>query len=458
MYKPNNSKMAESAYVAKNAQAALPDGLRTKSRSHDAVQSRVVRRMPPANQEGTVAESTQFVWQLASNSEWFDMHSARIVFDIECADTTNVDVIAPAGGSWASLFRSYELSVKGQSMADAKQDQDIMNAIRNRIEHGAAGRYTFDQVDAGRYDQAELSGVFGSVSRRTTATAPKFSVAIPLAEVVPELGMERSYLPAYALPLRLALRCNSIERAMVSQTTSAALPSAMNILNMRIEVDGLMLEPSIDAAFRELVVDSGVSFYYPHYAGLQVDGATADVNVRTNQVATCLNAAYLWLASDTTAVDTIAPYATSALSAGTKDSMKIAGWNAYVDGRNVYGQAIESMGSLMGELKRAVCNTGDKQRIQAPFISASAFLELNPANIGTGGGSRYRDLPACVFPVCFRRELVKDSVSGMNVALTGGNLSFNLTGAQASAGRKAYLFLESTRAISLSASFLSIIR
>jgi hypothetical protein len=452
--------MSEAAYVSRSAQAEMPDGLRTKTRSHDAVQSRSKRRIIPAKQEGSVNGTDIFVFDIASNAEWLDLATARLVFTLNVTKGSTDGYHAPAGGSWASLFRTYELTCKGQSLADAKQDVDIYNALRLRMRGAPAAAVNYDQVDAGMWSQVAESYVY-QFNRRAGGVAggnSQYTVAIPLADVVEELGMERSYLPAYALPMKLNLRMNSLVRAFAG-AAATDLPTAAAITEMAIEVDGMMMAPEIDEAFRGLVVDSGVSFYYPHTSGLQQAAATGTVNLRTNQVATCLNRGLVWL-TQPEAADSVYPYASNALDATLKQAMGGFQWNAFVDGRNVFSEPIRSVASLMGELKRADNNVGDKKRLQAPIISSAGFMEgaTGGTAIGASGATHLRDINACIFPVCFQRELVDESVSGLNVALTGGNLSFNLSGVAAAANRNAYLFLTSTRQISLSASFLSVIR
>jgi hypothetical protein len=437
-------------------------GLQSKTRAHDVVQSRqkrVIRAKQTSVSGGGVCE-----FDLVSNSEWFDLNTARLVFDLTVPNDASGNPIMPKGGGWWCLFNTPEIVIKGQSCTDGQTNVDIYNAMRYRLEKAQAGAYSYDQVDSGVWGGGWGSNfIYSNAVNRISGANMIYTVAMPLSYVVEMMSMERSYLPAYALPINLRLQLNSLSRAFACRdgVTGAFPTSNYSLSNLAIEVDGLMMSPEIDDAFRSLVASGEVSFYYPHtFTQTQSIGDSAgNVIIKTNQVATCMNRALIHIHPTVDATqNTTVPYVTQA-KLGDIKTMKFGGFNAYIDSRNIYSEPIKSYASLYGELKRATDNLNNKEREDAPQITAEAWL--NESKLELGQTNDLRDQALCVVPCAMKRELVKDSVSGINLSLTGGNCLFEITNIGATgtgSGREASLFLSSTRQIVLSKDFLFVRR
>lgn len=453
-----------SAFVAKDAEQSMPLGLQTKTRAHDVIQSRQKRRFIAKQSSG--APGTILEWDLASNSEWLDLETARITFQLTLPKDNNNQCPIPAGGSMVSLFSEPQVVIKGQSCVDGQVHSDVYNAMRLRLEEeGQAAIYTYDQVDMGAWAAAAAGGNYVYDDGRKTGGAGTASdyvmrFAIPLKYVIEMFGCERSYWPAYALPANIRLRCNDVARAFACKTAGKTLPASYSLSDIAIEVDGLMMSDAVDSAFRELVVGGQVNFYYPHtFCHVQgIPASATEVTLKTNQVATCMNRALLHIHDSAVGTgNSLAPFATNVFA---DDPWRFAmggfAWQAYIDSRNVFAEPINNHASLMGEIKKAVVNPQNKQRTGGPILTAAALLEKSG---GVTTGVSLRDVQLAPLAVNFRRELVKDSVSGANLALTGGNCLFQLTNMYGPAvAREADLFLSSTRMIALSRSFLSVVR
>jgi len=413
-----------SAYMSKGVNQAVPEGLESRHSAHDVIVSRTRREILPTGNSQAVGENATINFQIASN--WMDAKTAVLHAKVTVPTLTGSKVSVPKG-DFTALFRSCLLEVKGQSLLEGNNEIDVYNALKQRLYEAPGTRVGCDQMDCGAWETATASSnyIYNSGRKQTIngVESMVYEIALPLSRLVDFYGLSRSYLPIFAIPQLLRLTTSTAQRAFFSD--ASGVTGAFKLEDVRIECDMLTLSDDVNAAFRELVMASSVSFHYPAHFCVKEGGTNSQiVSFKTNINASCLNNMLLYLAKETPSDGTdMSPFAS--YTGVDVQNANIGEWAVYIDSRNVFSTPIRNAASLFNELKKTVLNMNDRERNEVPAISAAGWLEAGGHNYQAA--NHFRDYNCLVYPVALQREQKEDSISGVNTALTGGNISVQLT-------------------------------
>lgn len=443
--------MYSTGFETKNLSQSVPPQLENKVVGHDVIVARTMRRIYPTGNTDNVTAGGVLNFNIASDSEWLDAQTAVL----------HMTIVMDASGEypntgWRDLIGGALLTCKGQSLIESQEGQngmDVYNHLRNRL-YKSDEEKKVAEIGTGEFRNI-TSGVPQNYIYNGRSDSLKYEVAIPLMDIVEFFGLERSYLPIMAIPMLLRLNLNTLERSLYRPDGNAL--QGYTASNIYISSDFLTMDASLDDSFRKMVMEGMVSFFYPSCFIANQSGTGTSISLKTNINATCANAVFVVPSEPPQAPNYITPIASSYLLNATKADLRGFQYQMYVDSRNVFSQPVDNTAEAYVELQKAVANQVEQYQTATPNISAKAFIEGNN-NFATSVSCDVRDVACNPLAVNLSRQLSKDSHSGTNLSLTGGRLLFQGEGFDSTNNKTLHMFIQHTRQLVLSASFLQVIR
>lgn len=457
--------MISSGYTARNLKQSVPPQLQSKLFANDVVVSRNRRVIRPNGAGNGLSAGSVMDFNINSSSEWVDagtmcLHATITISRvIDGADTNYLNPFPKCG--WRNLVSGYTIQCKGQSLETSLDTGGLIawNALRSRLYESSDKLRTSGQITSGCYDiinkdTGAVSYVYATARTNNTNGNTTYEVSVPLGEIVNFFKLDRSYIPVMAIPLLLRMTLAQVSDCFVSPS-GKPFGANYTLDNVYLAGDFLQMDASVDESFRAMVMNSQVSFMYP---SVFITNETADgtnVNLKTNLNASNLDAVYFYPTRKPATTDSFYPACTDAI--WDKATMKGLSYQFYIDSRNVFSEPINNCAEAFNELQKSIFNDNEELLEGVPVISSSGYIAGIQKNSDLQSNGHYADIAMSVLPVNLSRVLTLNSVSGVNVSLTGGRLSMEVNGLPAEAGRNCLMFYKHTRELVLSADFIQVV-
>jgi hypothetical protein len=454
--------MIATGFQSKGLPQEVPIQLQSKLRSNDVVVSRQRRTIRPNGSGDNLNGGAVLDFNIASSQEWLDagsaiLHAKLTIGRVSDGGTDFLNPFPKAG--WRSLCQGYTLQCKGQSLETSLDTGNLhsWNALRSRLYESSDRLRTSGQLGSGMYQSITTTGAQSGVylTDRTGDTAGDsvFEIAVPLKEIVNFFNLDRSYIPIMAIPLLLRMTLAQIGDCFVSPK-GEALPANYKLDNVYLAADFLQMDASVDDSFRRMVMDQSVSFMYPSVFITNETQDGTNINLKTNLNASNLDAVFCYLTEKPASTSSLYPTATTQV--WNQATMAGATYQFYIDSRNVFSEPITTASEAFHELQKATLNDNEQYLEGSPVISATGFLNgIVDGDVALP--ARYSDYRNSVLAVNLSRVLNLNSISGVNVSLTGGRLMMEILGLPAGNNRQCIMFFKHTRQLVVSADFIQVI-
>lgn len=459
--------MIASGYTPTTLSQAVPKELTSQLKAHDVVVSRTRRVIRP-NGSNTATGNSVLDFNVSSSSEWVD--AKTLIFHA----TLNIDRVKnPAGADyhnpfpkagWRSIFKGVNITCKGQSL-ETTQDSNLgllaWNGLRSRIYEGDTKLKTGGQLVGGGYQVMTPNGAgtyLYSANRTTDASGVStFEIALPLSQVVNFFGLDRSYIPIFAIPILLQMTMGTLQESFILPKAGVA-GATFEYSNMYIAGDFLTMDSSVDESFRRMVMEGSVSFMYPSVYITQETLNGGNLQLKTNLNASNLDSVFFLASNNPTTSDDFAPCNSRYIF--NKTTMSNVKYNLYIDSRNVFSEHIGNCSEAFDELMKAVKNENQQYLEDCPNITAQGYIQgiKKHTDIAANTTEWYGDVAYSVLAVNLSRVLSMGSISGVNVSLTGGRIVLELQDLNDNQAFQGFAFYKHTRELKLSADFLQVIQ
>jgi len=449
--------MIASGYQSKSLTQEIPKGLLQKSVGHDVVIARTNRNILPNGNASGLAPGGQVQLQISSSSEWVDIETAMLNFEIVLNSDVSANVFFKNGNA-SSLFKGYTIECKGQSLEPSKTQNLVQyNSLSQRLYNSYEGLRTSRELTEGTYRRILPTGADNfiySIVRNDVNNKITYQICCPLREIVDFAKINRSILPIFAIPLILKLTLSDYGQAFVSSFDTKVTPTTYTVNNFKLSMDFLTMDQSVDMSFRKMVMNSQVSFLYPSaFITSQTTTGNTSFNLKENLNCSNLNAVYMYPTKSSTGATSLYPTCTTKV--WDTVSMKNCNYNLYIDSRNVYGEDIRTAAHSYSELKKSTMNQNEKSLVGCPLINSRSFIN-GYVSTNVDAQLSYEGIQMSVIGIPLNRVLQPDSISGVNTSLTGGRVSLQVQGLS-EAPDETLMFYCHTRELVISESFLQVI-
>lgn len=426
--------MNTTGYKTKSLAQNVPPQLVEDTKSHDVILSRDnVRHFPTGSDSASPNGYIRF--ELTSNSQWMDLKTAHLVLDISAGATCKV-----VKSSLKNIIDGVEINIKGQSVQDTLQSANlsVWTDMKERL-YKSLDEFNSNAVIYG----ANAGASAANTNSNAYVNQGKYTVALPLSEIVDFFAMNRSYLPLMALPITLNFRL-----APTAKVFCGSGSGDYAVSKSYISADMLTMDQKIEEAFRKSVSDGVVSFVYPNCFHMLKSAPNASDSIKFN-VGTQNADALFVVPVLTPATDNLSPLQ-SAEYIKSDTTLQF-----FVDSRAILSQPIDSVAQRMLELQKAVLNVNNRYNDGFILFGSS---QLDGTTTSTPSSFVYGDVPYKVAGVNLARQMDENSYSGMNLALTGGNIIVQVTGGNVVANTELHMFVKTKSVLELTENFIQVIR